>query len=60
MLRVESLRAGYGRIPVLQGVDFSAAEGECIGILGHNGMGKTTLMRTIAGRNRRNLRRNTS
>lgn len=49
MLRVESLRAGYGRIPVLQGVDFSAAEGECIGILGHNGMGKTTLMRTIAG-----------
>jgi branched-chain amino acid transport system ATP-binding protein len=49
MLRVEDLRAGYGRIPVLQGIDFSAAEGECIGVLGHNGMGKTTLMRTIAG-----------
>lgn len=49
MLRVEDLRASYGRIPVLQGIDFSAAEGECIGVLGHNGMGKTTLMRTIAG-----------
>jgi branched-chain amino acid transport system ATP-binding protein len=49
MLRVEDLRAGYGRIPVLQGIDFSAAEGECIGVLGHNGMGKTTLMRAIAG-----------
>jgi branched-chain amino acid transport system ATP-binding protein len=49
MLRVEDLRAGYGRIPVLQGIDFSAAEGECIGVLGHNGMGKTTIMRTIAG-----------
>jgi branched-chain amino acid transport system ATP-binding protein len=49
MLRVEDLRAGYGRISVLQGIDFSAAEGECIGVLGHNGMGKTTLMRTIAG-----------
>jgi branched-chain amino acid transport system ATP-binding protein len=49
MLRVEGLRAGYGRIPVLQGIDFSAGEGECVGVLGHNGMGKTTLMRTIAG-----------
>ena len=49
MMRVEGLRAGYGRIPVLQGIDFSAAEGECLGVLGHNGMGKTTLMRTLAG-----------
>lgn len=49
MIRVEGLHAGYGRIPVLQGIDFSAVEGECLGVLGHNGMGKTTLMRTLAG-----------
>jgi urea ABC transporter ATP-binding protein UrtE len=49
MMRVEGLHAGYGRIPVLQGIDFSATEGECLGVLGHNGMGKTTLMRTLAG-----------
>ena len=49
MLRVHSLRSGYGRIPILQGVDFSVATGEFVGLFGHNGMGKTTLMRTLAG-----------
>ena len=49
MMSVRSLRSGYGRIPILQGIDFSVATGEFIGLFGHNGMGKTTLMRTLAG-----------
>jgi urea ABC transporter ATP-binding protein UrtE len=49
MLSVEALRSGYGRIPILAGVTFGVAEGEFVGILGHNGMGKTTLLRTLMG-----------
>ena len=49
MLAVSGLRSGYGRIPILAGVDLSAADGEVVGILGHNGMGKTTLLRTLMG-----------
>ena len=49
MLDVQGLRTGYGRIPILNGVGFAADEGEFIGILGHNGMGKTTLLRTLTG-----------
>ncbi len=49
MIRVDGLRAGYGRIPILAGVDFAIARGEFVGILGHNGMGKTTLLKTLMG-----------
>ena len=49
MLEVEGLGAGYGRIPILNGIDFSIARGEIVGVLGHNGMGKTTLLRTLMG-----------
>ncbi|NDW05537.1 ABC transporter ATP-binding protein [Jiella pacifica] len=49
LLEVDDLRAGYGRVPILAGVNFDMAGGEFLGILGHNGMGKTTLMRTIMG-----------
>lgn len=49
MLEVAELHAGYGRIPVLAGVSFAIAEGELVGILGHNGMGKTTLLRALIG-----------
>jgi branched-chain amino acid transport system ATP-binding protein len=49
MLDVQGLRTGYGRIPILNGVGFAADEGEFIGILGHNGMGKTTLLRALMG-----------
>jgi branched-chain amino acid transport system ATP-binding protein len=49
MLEVRELAAGYGRIPILGGVSFSVAGGEFVGILGHNGMGKTTLLRALMG-----------
>jgi branched-chain amino acid transport system ATP-binding protein len=49
MLKVAELAAGYGRIPILSGVTFSVEEGEFVGVLGHNGMGKTTLLKTLMG-----------
>lgn len=49
LLAVQDLRAGYERIPVLQGITFEIKEGSFTGILGHNGMGKSTLMKTVAG-----------
>jgi branched-chain amino acid transport system ATP-binding protein len=49
LLSVIDLHARYGRIPILNGVRFDVAPGEFIGVLGHNGMGKTTLLRTLMG-----------
>jgi branched-chain amino acid transport system ATP-binding protein len=49
MLEVDNLHAGYGRIPVLSGITFTVGEREVIGVLGHNGMGKTTLLKTLIG-----------
>ncbi|MBV9287606.1 MAG: ATP-binding cassette domain-containing protein, partial [Hyphomicrobiales bacterium] len=49
MLEVENLHSGYGRIGILAGVSFSVNRGEIVGVLGHNGMGKTTLLRTLIG-----------
>jgi branched-chain amino acid transport system ATP-binding protein len=48
-MEVDGLVSGYGRIQVLDGVTLSVGAGECIGILGHNGMGKSTLLKAIAG-----------
>ena len=49
ILSVEGLRAGYGDIPVLRGVSMELAENELLGLLGHNGMGKSTLLKTLMG-----------
>ncbi|SDH92844.1 amidase [Lutimaribacter saemankumensis] len=49
LLKVSGLRAGYGRVPVLHGVDLSVEDGEILGILGHNGMGKSTLLKALMG-----------
>jgi len=49
MLDVADLRSGYDGIPVLAGLSLSVRELEFVGILGHNGMGKTTLLRTLIG-----------
>jgi branched-chain amino acid transport system ATP-binding protein len=49
MLRVHDLKASYGSGPVLFGVSFDIAEGEVVTLLGRNGMGKTTTVRSIMG-----------
>ncbi len=49
MLQIDNLRAGYGRITVLHGVSLAVGRGETVGVLGHNGMGKSTLLRTVMG-----------
>lgn len=49
LLDVEGLRAGYGETEVLRGVDFTVGGGEIVAVLGSNGVGKTSLMRTISG-----------
>src|ERR1041385_8694784 len=49
LLDVRELSARYGRIPVLNGIELQVAAGEFVGVLGHNGMGKTTLLRTLMG-----------
>jgi urea ABC transporter ATP-binding protein UrtE len=49
MLEAATIAARYGRIPALAGVSLSVAAGEAVGIVGHNGMGKTTLLKTLMG-----------
>jgi len=49
MLRIQNLRAGYGAAPILFGVSLEVNEGEAVALLGKNGMGKTTLMKTAMG-----------
>jgi branched-chain amino acid transport system ATP-binding protein len=49
MLSVTGLQGGYGRINILNGLDLQVEEGEFLGILGHNGMGKTTLLKALMG-----------
>jgi urea ABC transporter ATP-binding protein UrtE len=49
MLRIEDLHASYGGSLVLHGVNLSVGPGEIHALMGRNGMGKTTLMRTVMG-----------
>jgi len=48
-LVVQDLSAGYGGVPVLHGVSLSLAPGEILAVVGRNGVGKTTLVLTLAG-----------
>src|SRR5438045_3667588 len=49
MLTVEKLQAGYGPAQVLFDVSFAVGAGEVVTLLGRNGMGKTTTIRTLMG-----------
>jgi len=49
MLRIEDVRAGYGPTEVLHGVSLTVEAGDMIAVLGRNGVGKTTLLKTIMG-----------
>ena len=49
LLTVERLEAFYGASQVLHGIDLSIARGEQVALLGRNGMGKTTLLRSLMG-----------
>lgn len=49
ILSVSNLAAGYGQIGVLRDVAMTLRKGEILGVLGHNGMGKSTLLKTIGG-----------
>lgn len=49
LLKVENLCSGYGKVDVLFGISFSLSEGKSLGIVGPNGVGKSTLLKTIAG-----------
>jgi urea ABC transporter ATP-binding protein UrtE len=49
ILSVKGLHAGYGRTPILHGIDFHVGRGEIVAIVGRNGVGKSTLMKSLIG-----------
>jgi len=49
LLKLDEVRSGYGKTAVLHGVTLSVGAGERLGVLGRNGVGKSTLLRTIVG-----------
>ena len=51
MLKTTGLISGYGKVPILHGVDFNINEGEIVSIIGRNGVGKSTFMKTVIGLN---------
>ena len=57
MLSVENIDVFYGDAQALDGVSLDVEEGAIVAIVGANGAGKTSLIRTIAGMNRPGARR---
>jgi len=49
MLNVSGLRVSYGQSEVLHGLDFALADNEIVAVMGRNGMGKSTLMKSLIG-----------
>jgi branched-chain amino acid transport system ATP-binding protein len=49
VVQVDALTAGYGAITVLRDLSFTVEPGQILGVLGRNGMGKSTLIKTLAG-----------
>ncbi|AQS47195.1 branched-chain amino acid ABC transporter ATP-binding protein [Thioclava nitratireducens] len=49
MLNVRGLKASYGAIEVIHGIDLEVNQGECVALIGANGAGKTSTLRAICG-----------
>lgn len=49
MLKIKNLKTGYDQVPVVFDVSFEIHEGEIVSIVGSNGAGKTTILKTISG-----------
>ncbi|WP_372094784.1 ABC transporter ATP-binding protein [Tistrella mobilis] len=49
MLEVAGLKAGYGGVEVLRGIDLAVGAGEIVAVLGSNGVGKTTINKVLSG-----------
>ncbi len=49
MLEIRGLRAGYGKVEILRGIDLDVGAGEIVAVLGSNGVGKSTLNNNISG-----------
>jgi branched-chain amino acid transport system ATP-binding protein len=48
-VKIDALQSGYGEAMVLKGIDLTLARGEAVALLGKNGMGKSTLLKTLMG-----------
>ena len=49
MLKIKELPAGYGRLKILRGINLRVSQGSIVTLLGGNGTGKSTLLKTISG-----------
>lgn len=49
MLEISNLHAGYGQSEVIHGLDFKVGDSEILAVMGRNGMGKTTLFKSLMG-----------
>lgn len=49
MLKISNLHCAYGIASIIEGLDLEVSDGEVLSVLGRNGMGKTTMVRSIAG-----------
>ena len=49
MLQIKNVHAGYGKLKILRGINLSVPKGKIIALLGGNGTGKSTLLKTISG-----------
>ena len=49
LLNVNSVESGYGKLPILHGIDLHIEDGELVAVIGPNGAGKSTLLKSISG-----------
>ena len=49
MLKIKEVHAGYGRLKILRGINLRVSQGTIVALLGGNGTGKSTLLKSISG-----------